>query len=323
MTTDFHAFSAIEGAVSRTKSLLWPFNVGVWLRLAVISFFVGGIGGGGGGNYSFPDRGGREVGSMPVPDFFGLAPTTFFLILAAVIVLALLFAYVGSVFQFVLVDCLTSGRVSLSRTFRERMGPGLSFFLFEILMAFVFITVMVGFAVFGVVTGIFSGVPNVLALLLLIPVVLLLALVVGTVLMLTIDFVVPVMIADNCGIIEGWRRAYGILRADLKNAAVYVIAKVILAIVAALIMGILGLLVLAVIGVPLFVVALLAGLFVDGPTLGALVLLILAVVLLALPFLLLLQVPFVTFFRFYSLDVLRRFSPAHDLLAEPEGDAAV
>jgi hypothetical protein len=318
MTADFHAFSAFEGAVSRTKSLLWPFNLGVWLRLAVIAFFVGGIGGGGGTNYSFPDRGGQHVGAMPVPDFFGLAPMTFLLILAALIVLALVFTYIGSVFQFVFVDCLTSGRVSLSRTFRERMGPGLSFFLFEILLFLVFIAVMVGFVVFGVVTGIFSGVSNVVALLLILPVVILLALVVGLVLMFTVDFVVPVMVADGCGIVEGWRRVYGILRADLKNAAVYVVAKVILAIVAALILGILGLLILAVVGVPLFIVALLAGFFANGPaTMWALVLLLVVGILIALPFLLLLQVPFVTFFRYYSLDVLRRFSPEHDLLAEP------
>jgi hypothetical protein len=315
MTADYHAFSAFDGAVSRTKSLLWPFNIGVWLRLAVIAFFVGGFGGGGGSNYSFPDRGGQDIGSMP--DFFGLAPTTLLLIVAALIVLALVFTYIASVFQFVFVDCLTSGRVSLSRTFRERMGPGFSFFLFDVLMAFLFIAVMIGLVIFGAVTGIFSGISNVVALLLILPVVILLALVVGLVLMLTVDFVVPVMIADGCGIVEGWRRAYGILRADLKNAAVYVIAKVVLSIVAALIMAVLGLIVLGIVGVPLFVVALLAGLFADGFALGALVLLVLVGILIALPFLLLLQVPFVTFFRFYSLDVLRRFSPAHDLLAEP------
>lgn len=315
MTADYHAFSAFDGAVSRTKSLLWPFNIGVWLRLAVIAFFVGGFGGGGGSNYSFPDRGGQDIGSMP--DFFGLAPTTLLLIVAALIILALVFTYIASVFQFVFVDCLTSGRVSLSRTFRERMGPGFSFFLFDVLMAFLFIAVMIGLVIFGAVTGIFSGISNVVALLLILPVVILLALVVGLVLMLTVDFVVPVMIADNCGIVEGWRRAYGILRADLKNAAVYVIAKVVLSIVAALIMAVLGLIVLGIVGVPLFVVALLAGLFADGFALGALVLLVLVGILIALPFLLLLQVPFVTFFRFYSLDVLRRFSPAHDLLAEP------
>lgn len=318
MTADYHAFSAFEGAVSRTKALLWPFNLGVWLRLAVIAFFIGGFGGG--SNYSFPNRGGQDVGSMP--DVFGLAPTTLLLIVAALIVLALVFTYIGSVFQFVFVDCLTSGRVSLSRTFRERMGPGFSFFLFEVLMVFLFIAVIIGLAVFGVVTGIFSGVQYVVGLLVLLPVLLLLALIVGVVLILTVDFVVPVMIADTCGIAEGWRRVYGLLRADLKNAAVYVIAKVVLALVAGLIMGILSLIVLAIIGVPLFIVALLAGLFANGPAVGALVLLVIVGILIALPFLLLLQVPFVTFFRFYSLDVLRRFSPEHDLLAEPEGDAA-
>lgn len=320
MTADLHAFGAFDGAVSRTKALLWPINIGVWLRLAVISLFVGGIGGG--SNFSFPDTGGQEVGSMP--DFFGLAPTTFLLILAAVIVLALLFAYVGSVFQFVLVDCLASGRVSLSRTFRERMGPGFSYFLFEIFIILIFIAVLIGFIVFGIFAGTFAGVPNIVALLLLLPVILLMILIAGVVLMLTVDFVVPVMIADGCGIFEGWRRVYGILRTDLKNAAVYVVVKFVLALVAGLIILILSLLVLAVVGVPLFLIALLAGFFAHGPATMGLILLIVVGILIALPFLLLMQVPFTTFFRYYSLDVLGRFSPAHDLLAvpAPEDEAA-
>lgn len=317
MTADLHAFGAFDGAVSRTKALLWPINIGVWLRLAVISLFIGGIGGGG-GNFSFPDTGGQNVGAMP--DFFGLAPTTILLILAALIVLALLFTYIGSVFQFVLVDCLASGQVSLSRTFRERMGPGFSYFLFEIFIILIFIAVMIGFIVFGVFAGTFAGAPNIVALLLLLPVILLLALVMGVVLMLTVDFVVPVMIADGCGIVEGWRRVYGILRPDLKNAAVYVVVKVVLALVAALIMLILSILILAAVGVPLFLVALFAGFFAGGPAMTGLILLIVVGILIALPFLLLVQVPFTTFFRYYSLDVLGRFSPAHDLLAVPASE---
>jgi hypothetical protein len=50
MGSTYAALSVLDAAINRTKSLLWPFNLGVWLRLAVISFFVGGSGGG----FNFP-----------------------------------------------------------------------------------------------------------------------------------------------------------------------------------------------------------------------------------------------------------------------------
>ena len=37
MASNYAAFSVLDATINRTKSLLWPFNLGVWLRLAVIS----------------------------------------------------------------------------------------------------------------------------------------------------------------------------------------------------------------------------------------------------------------------------------------------
>lgn len=34
MAEDTYAFSRLDGAFQRTKSLLWPIKWGVWLRLA-------------------------------------------------------------------------------------------------------------------------------------------------------------------------------------------------------------------------------------------------------------------------------------------------
>jgi len=42
MAEEMYAFSRLEGAFQRTKSLLWPPQWGIWLRLAVIALFVGG-----------------------------------------------------------------------------------------------------------------------------------------------------------------------------------------------------------------------------------------------------------------------------------------
>jgi len=42
MAKEMYAFSRLKDALSRTKSLLWPPEWGVWLRLAVVALFVGG-----------------------------------------------------------------------------------------------------------------------------------------------------------------------------------------------------------------------------------------------------------------------------------------
>jgi len=41
MAEETYAFSRLEGAFHRTKSLLWPVRWGVWLRLAVVALFLG------------------------------------------------------------------------------------------------------------------------------------------------------------------------------------------------------------------------------------------------------------------------------------------
>ncbi|WP_243669844.1 hypothetical protein [Methanoculleus chikugoensis] len=60
MAEDMYAFSRLDGAFQRTKSLLWPIRWGVWLRLALIALFVG-------GGVSLPNTSGYtfEEGDLP------------------------------------------------------------------------------------------------------------------------------------------------------------------------------------------------------------------------------------------------------------------
>jgi len=327
MSSAIHAFTAIDGAVSHTKSLLWPFRLGVWLRLAVISLFVGGFGGGF-NFFSFPD-GGTKTGfpagtGMPM-DAFTPGVGLILLIIGIVLILALVIGVIGSIFQFVFVDCLTSGEVSLSRTFGMRGGKGLRLFLFQFIFALLMVAAMIValLAVFLPMQGV--GAPNLLALIALVPAAVLVLVIVGVVLMLTIDFVVPVMIRSDCGVIEGWRHACAFLRPDLMNAAVYVVFRFVLGFVLGLIALVLALIAAAVIAVPLVAVAVVAGLVLNAAATPVYVLLLLVGIIVAVPVLLLVQVPFTTFLRYYSLGVLGRFSPEYDLLEGPEpsgeGDA--
>ncbi|NVO66143.1 DUF7544 domain-containing protein [Methanofollis tationis] len=321
MSSAIHAFTAIDGAVSHTKSLLWPFRAGVWLRLAVISLFIGGFGGGF-NFFSFPDGGGHAGSGMPV-DLFAPGAGFIFLLIGVILLLALFFGIIGSIFQFVFVDCLTTGEVSLSRTFGMRSGKGLRLFLFQVLFALLMVAAMIVvlLTIFLPVQSV--GAPNLLALIILVPAALLILVIIGIVLMLTIDFVVPVMIRSDCGVIDGWRHALAFLRPDLVNAAAYVVFKFLLGIVLGLIALVLALIAAAVIAVPLVAVGVVAGIALGNAAVPVYLLLLLIGIVVAVPVLLLVQVPFATFLRYYSLGVLGRFSPEYDLLARPEGSGAV
>ncbi|TAJ44787.1 DUF7544 domain-containing protein [Methanofollis fontis] len=316
MGSGFYAFDAIDDAISRTKTLLWPFRAGVWFRLALIALFVGGFGGGF-NIFSYNLDSGPDMG-MPLDP--GVSMALVLALIGIVLLLALIFLMIGSILQFVFVDCLSSGTVSLSRTFGLRSGKGLRLFLFQFgLMLLIFAAIAL-LALILIFPAGMTGTPNVVFFLLMLPVLLVLAIIVGVVMMLTIDFVVPVMIRDDCGVITGWRRVWGFVRADLKNTAVYVVFKFVLGIVVGLIVLLLALLVLAVIAVPLLVVGAAAMYIMNGAVLPFYLLLLGIGVLIAIPFLLLVQVPFVTFFRYYSLGVLSSFTPDYDLL--PPGEAS-
>ena len=38
-----YALDAIDDAATATRELLWPFDLGRWLRLVVVVFFLGGL----------------------------------------------------------------------------------------------------------------------------------------------------------------------------------------------------------------------------------------------------------------------------------------
>jgi len=52
--SDWIAWAAIEGAMTKTRQMLFePFDLTKWVKLAIILFFIGGTGGGGGGGSNF------------------------------------------------------------------------------------------------------------------------------------------------------------------------------------------------------------------------------------------------------------------------------
>ncbi len=313
MADEMYAFSRLEGAIHRTKSLLWPFKWDVWLRLAIIALFVG-------GGISMPnlfqyqfdgsDFAAGTIGSTPT-----VVATVVLVILAVVLVLALIWAFIGATMRFVFVDMLSTGNIRIRRFFRDRFGKGVRLFVFEIaLTTAMFIAMIVSaFLVFGF-WGTNAAAP--LLLLLLIPLALVAAILFGLVLLLTTDFVVPIMVSEDCGVIEGWRQLIGVISSQVWQTVVYIITRFVLGLVAAIAQAILVIIALLVIAIPFVLIGIVFLAALQGENLILLLALGVPYLIIAIPVALLIAVPFVTFFRYYALLVLEGLRPEYRLLPE-------
>jgi hypothetical protein len=330
------AIDALDDARAASQSLLLPFDVGTWARLALIAFFVGpGTGGSAsaGTNASSPAVPSAEVpvggvgplpfppGGLPAPD----VRSVLFVAAAALVAFVALFVVysaVSAVMQFVLVSDLAERTVRIRRPFREHLGKGLRLFGFQAAL------VLLVFAVVAVPGGLLfllgaSVGPELL--LLAVPVVLLAViagLVAALVVRLTVDFVVPAMLADDCGVLDGWRRVFPVIRGAWEEFALYVVLRFGLGILAGALLAVGIGLVALVVALPFLlvggVVAFLAVSAGSG-TLSPLAIGTLAVV--GLLYLLatavvgaFVLVPVVTFLRYYALYFLGAVEEGLDLV---------
>jgi hypothetical protein len=317
MSDNYYGFSEISGAVDRAKGLLWPFQWGVWLRIALIGLFIGGCG------FNIPSGSFGDVSdtdlSMGISSDLGMDALGLILIIVGVVLLlGIICMFISSVLQFVFVDCLMSGRILLTRTFKERSGKGFRLFLFNIGISLIFLLVIVALALLlflPLVGGTPSGDALVIAAML--PfffLVLLLMIPLALIALFTNDFVVPVMIRDDCGVLAAWRRVITLLVSEWKQAVVYVAARFVLGIVAVILMVIALLIAVLITAIPFVIIGVLAMMVFDMMNVMLLLLLIpfgLVVLLEAL----LINVPIITFFRYYSLQVLGKLDAAYVLLS--------
>jgi hypothetical protein len=140
--TELHAFRPVSTAFEKTRKLLLePFDIGVWIKLAIITFFVAtgttSFNPGSNLQYSF-NRG--DLGNLPTYDFgHALSDSTIIafvlLVVAAAIVLGLLMYYLRGVFSFVLIDALSTGNVRIVQPFKENMRRGFKVFVFNVIVA--------------------------------------------------------------------------------------------------------------------------------------------------------------------------------------------
>ncbi|GAA0541878.1 hypothetical protein ABNG02_13135 [Halorubrum ejinorense] len=323
-----YAVDAIDDAVEATRSLLWPFDAGRWLRLMVVVFFVGGAGGSApsqlGGSASTGT--GSQPGSFPqlpapetvLPSGGELLVIGVVLGAVAAVVIGLLF--VGSVMEFVFVESLRREAVSIRRYWRDRWRAGVRLFGFRLVLGVVTLT-LVAAALAPALLPALSGDASVAVgvLLLAVPVLVGLAAVSGLVGGLTTNFVVPVMLVEGGSLLSAWRRFWPVLTGQWKQYAAYVALAFVIRIATGVVSGVAVVFGVIVAAVPFGITGIVgvALLSVATPVGAALIavsvlLFVLAVAAVAL----LVSVPIRTYLRYYALFVLGDTDAGLDLIAE-------
>lgn len=212
-----YALEAIDDAFEATKSFLWPFERSRWLKLAVVVFFIGAPG----TNlnmfqYNVPAQPAPQQGLAALAEF---GPRVWLLIgtvVAAALLLGLVFLLIGSILEFVFIEPLRREDVAIRQYWGDRWRQGVRLFGFRVLIGLIVFGSVAVFAVLflepvfidaGPATGVSPGV-SVLSFVLLLPVIFVLAMVIGLINGLPTVFVVPIMVLEDRGVLSGWGRLW-------------------------------------------------------------------------------------------------------------------
>lgn len=322
-----YAVDNLSDAIDVARDFLTPVDARTWLKLSVVVLFLSGL------SFSPPSVPGAETsttpgtGPMPEDPFLetpaGEPVSTDVLIQVAIVLAAvallvwLVFALIGALMEFVLIDALRTGTVVVRARMGEHVGKGLSLFGFKLVLGLIAAAVVAipAYLLLAPIDSIeasldgltLADVGGLFALAGLV------GLVYALVMRLTTDFVVPVMLLEDRGIRGGWRRFWATLRRHPLEYVVYVVLATIVSLVASIAITLLAAIALFVLAIPFVVLVFVA--ILTGPLapvlLGVLALAAIATVLLVMA---LFRMPVVVYIRYYALLVLGDTEPDLDLI---------
>ncbi|WP_114576334.1 hypothetical protein [Saliphagus sp. LR7] len=332
----WRALAELRPSLEATKGLLFPFSLRRWLALGVIAFFVSGASGAN-PNLSMTGGGTSEespaVDSAPIDGVATLSDAEIVLALLIVglaVAIGLALLLVGAIMEFVFVRVATERDVRIRGYVGENVSRGTSLFLFRLGIVFVLLALFVA----PVLAAFVLSPVFVVLVVLLVPGFLLAGIGLWLVLRFTADFIVPVMVVEDLGVLAGWRAFWPALVDDWKQYGVYAVARLLLGIGAGVLAGLgfvaVGLALLVPFGLVGAVVYLVFGVL-AGVTWLAVASLVVLAALYALAVLVsgvtCVQVPIQTYLRYYSLFVLGSVTPRFDVVeavrsevGDPAGD---
>ena len=284
----WHAVDAVDDAVTATRRFLFPFSLVRWTKLALLVLLMGGIG----TNVSVP--------FVPDPQF-----STFEGVEGepAAVVLLALFSVISLALKLVFYDALHTNEVRLWRPFVGRLRQAIGLFVLSVAVSAAVAVTIVAAVLAGVSTGFapadrigstVAGLPD-WGVAVLVPLAALFALVALLVLRFTDEFVVPVMVLRDDGVLAAWGRFWPTLRGAWTQFLLYLFVHFFLGLGISIVESVLFLFIGGVVavlaGVVLLIVAgILGGIpALTGTTVGIVVLAVVVVV--ALGVLLLLSLP--------------------------------
>src|SRR5579872_109697 len=268
------AVDTISLAFEHTKRQLFqPFRFWQWTRLAIVGLLAGELGSGGNihipSNYHPAQSGGAQnpLGlGFPKIDpalLFGLIGT----IVVTGLIVAIVMLYISSVMRFILFDSVLRKECHIRQGWVARQNPGWSYFFWKV--GFLFVTFCAAVILLGIPLALafFSGwlthprdhVPGlVVGGIVIFALLMIFIIAVAVVHVLTKDFVIPQMALEGIGPIEGWRRLWPMLQAEMSDYAIYIVMKIVLAIGAAIAVGIISVILGLLFAVPVIGVAIAA-----------------------------------------------------------------
>lgn len=327
-----HALENVDEAFDVTREFLFPFNFWRWLKLAVVVFFIGG---GTGFSMQFPWFPGQTSDSSPgqspeqspgqTGDISSTLPEDVLLIAAAIIVALLLlwlvFAGISAVMQFVFIESLRSGEVTIRRYLGRRWGEGLRLLLFWILLGGAFLTLLLGWLAI-VAWSFLSGGESSLSVLLFLaglPIMIGAGVVFWVVNTFTTTFVVPIMIQTESGVLSSWGRLWSSIKTAWKQYLVFGLLWVALAFAIGFIFSFALIFINILVLIPLGIVGLALALATGFAPAASIALFFgFGLLFLAIVFAItsLVKVPIQTFLRYYALLVLGDIEPSLDLVPD-------
>ncbi len=252
----WYAIESVDDAIDATRSFLFPVEATAWLKLALIAIFVG-VGGGGATTVlnlaNLPSEMAGVVDELSIEQLLAALPVEPWI---AGMVVALAFVVGGALtiltetLRFVFYDALRTQTVRLRTPARRRIGQALRLFGFKLALwvAFMLPFVVVGVGVWAVgldslgetwlVAGLVVGVGTLVAA----------GILYTLIIRGTDEFVVPLMVEADCGVLDGWRRFWPVVRSQPAQFVVYIIVHFLLLVAIGIGQSLVGTLIFGIVG---------------------------------------------------------------------------
>ncbi len=335
----WYGIDAIDKAVLRARRALFePFDFWKWVKLAIIIFFLGSGSSnytGSGNNYRMSPEELRNTTTFGSDLIHGYIPqsinspiTSFseygllIALIAALILIFLLFFYISSVMEFVFVESLVKNEVKLWAYSRKFLGRGFNLLLVRLALLIISL-VFLGIAALPLISSImktssdFSWPALMGGFVWFIGVLIVLGLVMG-IISSFISLAIPVSMYRNIGLLASLKLVFANFRKSWRQVLVYWVIRFVLELVTGILILILFLLVLVALGI-IFVIIdvglyyLFASFISDPLRLILLIPFIIIELLLFLGIMLLINVPFAVFLKYQLLSFLEAWFAGADI----------